>query len=161
MGRKLPASARSFATTWRKGFGKFGLEKYAGRHALLPIRKQGMCYTVPFSALSPQNDMQAALKSQAAALAVDVAQIRSLLAAQSVPSISKPMLIILVLWLVIIFLGFSVLAPPNATTLLALTVSALAVSGAIFLILELDEPFGGLIGISSEPMLNALHQIEK
>ena len=118
-------------------------------------------YTVPFSALSPHNDMQAALKSQAATLAVDLAQIRSLLAAQSVPSISKPMLIILVLWLVIIFLGFSVLAPPNATTLLALTVSALAVSGAIFLILELDEPFGGLIGISSEPMLNALHQIEK
>ena len=48
-----------------------------------------------------------------------------------------------------------------ATTMLALMVSALAVSGAIFLILELDEPFGGLIGISSEPMLNALHQIGK
>ena len=111
--------------------------------------------------LSPQNDMQAALKSQAAALAIDTAQVRSLLAAQSVPSISKPMLIILVLWLVIIFLGFSVLAPPNSTTMLALMVSALAVSGAIFLILELDEPFGGLIGISSEPMLNALHQIGK
>ena len=112
-------------------------------------------------ALSPHNDMQAALKAQAASLAVDVAQIRSLLVAQSVPSISKPMLIILVLWLVIIFLGFSVLAPPNATTILALSVSALAVSGAIFLILELDEPFGGLIGISSEPMLNALHQLAK
>jgi hypothetical protein len=112
-------------------------------------------------ALSPHNDMQAALKAQAASLAVDVAQVRSLLVAQSVPSISKPMLIILVLWLVIIFLGFSVLAPPNATTILALTVSALAVSGAIFLILELDEPFGGLIGISSEPMLNALSQLAK
>jgi hypothetical protein len=112
-------------------------------------------------ALSPHNDMQAALKAQAASLAVDVAQIRSLLVAQSVPSISKPMLIILVLWLVIIFLGFSVLAPPNATTILALTVSALAVSGAIFLILELDEPFGGLIGISSEPMVNALSQLAK
>ena len=112
-------------------------------------------------ALSPHNDMHAALKAQAASLAVDAAQIRSLLVAQSVPSISKPMLIILVLWLVIIFLGFSVLAPPNATTILALTVSALAVSGAIFLILELDEPFGGLIGISSEPMLNALSQLAK
>ena len=110
-------------------------------------------------ALSPHNDMQAALKTQAASVAVDVAQVRSLLVAQSVPSISKPMLIILVLWLVIIFLGFSVLAPPNATTILALTVSALAVSGAIFLILELDEPFGGLIGISREPMLNALSQL--
>ena len=38
---------------------------------------------------------------------------------------------------------------------------ALAVSGAIFLILELDQPFGGLIGISSEPMLKALSQIGK
>ena len=40
-------------------------------------------------------------------------------------------------------------------------ISALAVSGAIFLILELDEPFGGLIGISSEPMLNAFHQLSQ
>jgi hypothetical protein len=52
-----------------------------------------------------------------------------------------------------------VLAPPNATAILALTVSAFAVSGAIFLILELDEPFGGLIGISSGPMVNALPQL--
>lgn len=111
--------------------------------------------------LSPQNDTQAALKSQAAALAIDTAQVRSLLAAQSVPSISKPMLVILVSWLVVIFLGFSVLAPPNATTILALMVSALAVSGAIFLIMELDEPFGGFIGISSEAMVNALHQFAK
>ena len=109
--------------------------------------------------LSPQSDLQAAAKSQAATLAIDLGQLRSLLAAQSVPSISKAMLIILVSWLVIIFLGFSVLAPPNATTILALTVSALAVSGAIFLILELDEPFGGLISISSQPMVSALHQL--
>ena len=68
------------------------------------------------------------------------------------------MLIILVSWLVIIFLGFSVLAPPNATTILALMVSAVAVSGAIFLILELDQPFGGFLRISSEPMVNALDQ---
>ena len=111
--------------------------------------------------LSPQNDMQSALKSQAATLATDLGQLRSLLAAQSVPSVSLAMLIILVSWLVVIFVGFSIVAPPNATTILALIVSALAVSGAIFLILELDEPFGGLIGISSEPMLNALSQIGK
>ena len=111
--------------------------------------------------LSPQNDMQTLLKSQATTLAGDVAQTRSLLAAQSVPSVSMPMLIILVSWLVVIFVGFSVLAPPNATTVFALMISALAVSGAIFLILELDQPFGGLIGISSEPMVTALHQLAK
>jgi hypothetical protein len=109
--------------------------------------------------LSPQDNAQAALKSQATTQAVDVAQVRSLLAAQSVPSISRPMLIIVVSWLVVIFVGFSVIAPRNATAILALMLSALAVSGAIFLILELDEPFGGFIGISSEPMVNALHQI--
>jgi hypothetical protein len=71
------------------------------------------------------------------------------------------MLIILVLWLAIIFLGFSTLAPPNVTAILALTVSAVAVSGAIFLILELDQPFSGVIRIPSEPMLNALSQFAK
>jgi len=74
---------------------------------------------------------------------------------QSVASISKLMLVVLVSWLVIIFLGFSALAPPNATAAVALMISAFAVSGAIFLILELDQPFGGLIRISSEPMRNA------
>ena len=33
--------------------------------------------------------------------------------------------------------------------------------GAIFLILELDQPFGGVIRISSEPMVNALNQLAK
>jgi hypothetical protein len=109
--------------------------------------------------LSPQNDAQAALKSHATTQAIDIAQVRSLLAAQSVPSVSQTMLIIVVSWLVVIFLGFSVVAPRNGTAILALMASALAVSGAIFLILELDQPFGGVIGISSEPMVNTLHQL--
>jgi len=111
--------------------------------------------------LSPQNDAQTALKSHATTQAIDLAQLRSLLAAQSVPSVSEAMLIIVVSWLVVIFVGFSVIAPRNATAILALMLSALAVSGAIFLILELDQPFGGLIGISSEPMVNVLHLLEK
>jgi hypothetical protein len=38
---------------------------------------------------------------------------------------------------------------------------ALSVSGAIFLILELDRPFGGLIQISSVPLQNALSHLDK
>jgi len=66
-----------------------------------------------------------------------------------------------VCWLVVIFLSFSLVAPPNATATLSLLVSALAASAAIFLILELDRPFGGLIQISSQPMLNALNHLPK
>jgi hypothetical protein len=87
----------------------------------------------PLQRLSPPNDTEATLKPLAAALAVDLAQVRRLLAAQSVPSVSQAMLIILVAWLVVIFVGVSIVAPPNATTVLELMVSALAVSGAIFL----------------------------
>jgi hypothetical protein len=128
---------------------------------LAPNVQAGNMVYIAIHGLSPHNDMQSALKAQAASLPVDVAQVRSLLAAQSVPSVSKPMLIILVFWLTIIFVGFSVLAPPNATAILALMFSALAVSGAIFLIMELDQPFDGLIRISSQPMVNALNQLAK
>jgi membrane-bound ClpP family serine protease len=111
--------------------------------------------------LSPQNDAQRKAKEEAITLGVDIGQLRSLLVAQSAPSISKPMLVIVVSWLAIIFMGFSVLAPGKTTAIAALMVSALAVSGAIFLILELDQPFGGVIRISSEPMRNAMSQFAK
>src|SRR6184192_3821339 len=124
---------------------------------LAPDTRAGNAVYSAIEGLSPHDDAQRKLKDQATTLATDFAQLRSLLLAQSVASISMPMLIILVSWLVVIFLGFSVLAPPNATVMFALMVSSLAVSGAIFLILELDQPFAGLIRISSEPMLNALH----
>jgi hypothetical protein len=60
-----------------------------------------------------------------------------------------------------IFLGFSLIAPANATANFALIASALCVAGAIFLILELDHPFSGLMRISSEAMLNVLREVAK
>ena len=128
---------------------------------LAPNEQAGDAVFVAIQRLSPRDDTQRALKTQAATLMVDLGQLRSLLVAQSIPSISTPMLIILISWLVIIFLGFSVVAPPNATTLLAIVISAFALACAIFLILELDNPFGGLIRIPSEPMLNALNNLAK
>ncbi|HNW77658.1 MAG TPA: hypothetical protein PKH28_01975, partial [Candidatus Competibacteraceae bacterium] len=103
--------------------------------------------------LVPRDDIQSNLKTQAIALAIEIAQLRALLVAQATPSISKPMLIVVIAWLVAIFLSFSLFAPPNATASLALLVAVTSVSGAIFLILELDRPFGGLIALTSEPLL--------
>jgi hypothetical protein len=94
-------------------------------------------------------------------LTLELGQLNSLMQAESTTSISKPMLVVVVLWLVIIFLAFSLVAPPNGTANFALIAAALCVAGAIFLILELDQPFGGLLRISSEPMLNVLRQLGK
>ena len=59
-------------------------------------------------------------------------------------------------WLVVIFLFFSLLAPPNTTTAVALIAAAVSVAVAIFLIMELDRPFGGIISIPSGPVMKAL-----
>ena len=84
-----------------------------------------------------------------------------MLTAQSVASISRPMLIVVICWLMLIFLSFSLLAPPNPTATVALVASTLSVAGAIFLILEMDLPFEGMIRISSEPMLRVISHLAK
>jgi hypothetical protein len=109
--------------------------------------------------LAPQNDAQRTLKAQALAMAADLGQMRWLLFEQAGTSISAPLLVIVVFWLAILFFSFGLFGPANTTAIAALLVAALSVSGAIFLILELDHPFGGLIQISRQPMLNALNHL--
>ncbi len=67
----------------------------------------------------------------------------------------------LVFWLVVLFLGFGLFARFNATVFAAFFVGAISVAGAIFLILEMYHPYGGLMQISSAPVRNALEQAGK
>jgi Protein of unknown function (DUF4239) len=106
--------------------------------------------------LSPKNDTQRSLQSQALSIAVDLGKTRWLMYAQQATSVSIPLLVVLVLWLTVIFISFGLFAPFNATVVSSLLVSALSVSGAIFLILEMYEPYAGLIQISSAPLRAAL-----
>ena len=110
--------------------------------------------------LSPQNDGQRALKSQALATASNLAQARWLLAAQATENpIPVPFLVILVFWLCIIFASFGLYAPGNLTVVATLGVCALSVAGAIFLILELALPFAGIIRVSSAPFRSVLSHL--
>ena len=92
---------------------------------------------------------------------VQLAEFRALVQAQAVSSVSKPLLIALVIWLVVIFFGFSLLAPANATSTLALVAGAFSVACAVMIILELDYPFAGIIRIPSDSMINALAHLAK
>jgi len=109
--------------------------------------------------LSPKNYGQRTLQEQALRMVIDLAQTRLLLLEQGGSSIPKPFLMLLVFWVTIIFLSFGLFAPRNATVIATLLLCALSVSGAIFLILELDQPFMGIIQISSAPMHSAAIQI--
>jgi hypothetical protein len=111
--------------------------------------------------LAPRNDAQVSLKSQAVGVASDLGQLRWLLFEQSGSAIAMPLLIVVIAWLAIIFFSWGLFAPSNSVAIAALLLAAVSVSGAIFLILELDQPFDGLIQISSGPMRNALSHLGK
>jgi hypothetical protein len=109
--------------------------------------------------LSPQNDAQHLLQNQALTIIAELGRERWLLFVQRGHSIPIPFLVLLVFWVAVIFVSFGLFAPPNSTAIATLFVCALSVSGAIFLILELDHPFEGLIKISSAPLHNALSHL--
>ena len=135
--------------------------KHSGPVRLDPNQEMGDAFYLAVHGLSPHDDAQRALKTQAATLMMQLAEIRALVQAQAVSAVSKPLLIALVSWLVVIFFGFSLLAPANATSTLALVAGAFSVSCAVFLILELDHPFAGVLRVPSDPMIKTLAHLGK
>jgi len=107
--------------------------------------------------LSPQNDDQRRLQSQALQISDEMNQTRLLLIQQvGQQSFPMPLLVLLVSWLTIIFFNFGLFTSRNTTVMAVLFVCALVAASSLFLILELDQPFGGLIKISSAPLRDAL-----
>jgi hypothetical protein len=107
--------------------------------------------------LTPANDKQRRLQSTALQIAVELARTRWLLVAQEKSeAIPTPFLVVLVFWLAALFVSFGLFASPNPMVVGTLIVCSLSVSGALFLILELAEPFAGIIQVSSAPLRSTL-----
>jgi hypothetical protein len=71
-------------------------------------------------------------------------------------SVATPFYWVLVLWLAIVFASFGLRAPPNALNVIVIVMCAVSVGSAIFVIHDLDVPYGGLFGVPSDSMRNAL-----
>ena len=126
-----------------------------------PTTAAGELFFDKIQELKPQNDVQRALQAQALKMSIDIGQARLLLFEQGARSIPMPFLVLLIFWVTVIFLSFGLFAPHNATVVATLFLCALSVSGAIFLIMELDQPFSGVVKISSAPLRNAINNIDK
>ena len=116
-------------------------------------------FLVRIPELSPHNDSQRLLQSQALGAAVKLAQTRSLLIAQQASSVPMTLLAVLVFWLTLLFMSFGLFVRPNSVVLVSLFGSALAVCFAVYLILEMFQPYSGLIQVSSAPLRTALAQL--
>jgi hypothetical protein len=111
--------------------------------------------------LSPQNDEQRSIKGTVLSIAMDIGNTRWLMFEQESFPIPKKLLAIVVLWFTVVFASFGLHAPRNSTVMATFFLCAVSVACAILLILELYNPFGGLVHVSSAPLRDALAQLGK
>ena len=126
-----------------------------------PVRTRGQSnqFARAVLSLTPRTDTQRIVIGQVVQLGLSLAQLRLLLFEHVGGSISPPFLILLISWIAVLFFGFGLLSDNNSTVAVTLVVGALSVSAAIFIILELDKPYGGLIRLSDAPLLEGLAQL--
>jgi hypothetical protein len=112
------------------------------------------------SSLTPRSAAQTALISSIGASSAAFQQTRLLMSLQLMSPISWPLIVIVVSWAMLLFFGFGVTSGLNPTSLGALAFGSFAVASAIFLILELNQPFSagmtrGPVGIPAERIRGA------
>lgn len=111
--------------------------------------------------LAAQNDEQRWFQARAMDLGETVLEARWAMRSKVGTSVPVPFLVVLVFWLIVIFASYGLFAPRNGTAIAILFVCALSVASAIFLILEMDDPFTGVIRISPDPLNYALAHINQ
>jgi len=119
------------------------------------VTAAGEAFIVNLRQLVPQTDEQRSIKDRAIQVSDSIAHTRWLLFTQSDP-IPMPFLIVLIFWISIIFANLSLFADPKPIVVGALFVFALSAAAAIFLVLELGQPFSGIMQISNMPVRSAL-----
>jgi len=137
---------------WRESSG-------SGRAQTFEAADLGMLAYSELLKLSPKTEAQQVLKAKAIDAIADVGKARLLLFTSAHGSIPIPFLIVLIGWLMLIFASISLFAESGARAVAVLCIFSLAATAAIFLILELSQPFKGLMMISDQPLRDALPAI--
>ena len=102
--------------------------------------------------LAPKDQEHRMMQSEALGLLRNLAQLRWLIIAQSSTTIMRPLLFVMIFWMTSIFVSWGLFSRANTMSVTTFLVTALCVSGAIFLILELYTPYTGWLRISSAPL---------
>jgi Protein of unknown function (DUF4239) len=110
--------------------------------------------------LVPKDDTQTAIKAEVMSRTLALRKANWLMFLESEQtSVSIPLMAVVTSWLLAIFISFGIFAPPNSTVIVTLIVCAVAVSAAIFIIMEMYSPFSGILRISPTAIHDALNQM--
>jgi hypothetical protein len=86
----------------------------------------------------------------------DVAHARLSVIEDAQNQLFEPFYQVLVLWLMIMFVCFGLVAPRNGLSMTIMLLCAVSLSSVIFVILDLSRPYGGFFNIPSATMRGAL-----
>ncbi len=111
--------------------------------------------------LKPSNAAQSAFQAQALQIGNDLQQSRWLMIEENQVGLPTALLVVLLCWLTILFTTYGLLTPANLTVVVVLLVCALSMSGAIYLVVEMNQPFDGVIKASSAPLFKAVQYINR
>jgi hypothetical protein len=109
--------------------------------------------------LTPKTDAQKQVLATANLAAGQIAQTRILMMLQLAGGISWPMIGIVVCWSFLLFCGYGLVSPVNATVVTTLALGAIAVASAIFLIIELSQPYAGLFRIPPGAVIETIQAL--
>jgi hypothetical protein len=112
-----------------------------------------------FDSLHPETERQRQLLVSAKDLAKTFAATQMLMARQLANPFPKDLLLVVAFWASLLFLGDGLVATPNAVTVAAHLLGAIAVASAVFLILELSHPYSGVIRLSPAPLDRLMLQL--
>ncbi len=111
--------------------------------------------------LSEAQTTQPELASAASALQLlgELKRTSRLLALQRRIRTPRPFLAVVIFWLSMSYLSYAIFAPLNRTVIGAMMISAISVSIALNIIIDMDRPFVGLVKVSPTPVRQALDQM--
>jgi hypothetical protein len=104
----------------------------------------------------PADRLQRILIAEAVQRYQNVNTLRWRLIEESGTTVSVPLLAMLIFWMAISFAGFGFNAPRNALVLGAMATCALSIAFALFMTVEMDGAFTGLVKVSAAPLRTAL-----
>jgi hypothetical protein len=119
---------------------------------------RGIAYRI--LALPALTDDQRWVRTQALEISARLLHTRGLLLMKQHGTISPVLLVVLTAWITVIFAGYGLHAPRNAAVIVAFLVCSLSIGAAIFLILDMDGPFDGIVMASGDAMKSALAHLQ-
>ena len=110
-------------------------------------------------ALSVNGEAQREAQANALKHLGDLARINAVSLTERGSNVLAPLLVVVSCWMMLTIMGWNLFAPRNRMVMAVNLVCSLSVASAIFLILEMDQSFGGIVGISDMPMRAALLKV--